>query len=251
MSVQFDVKRAAFFCVGHLIRRGQLIRRCVGGQAICEKLLMAVHKLCVRDVEVVVRTDAVILQRIQAAAKLSLDHDGMQPRRAELAIEVSKLRRAHGLVQHLANDLLLSNSEQGSVVPGGRRLADCLKEDRQQLLLVGQRENVRPVHLFGGQIPAGNGCFGDMEELCFDGGQSHVRVPNPFSGFFDGVGDKQRSGANKRPQRVANHVIHLRHTEGVAVLRVLNSRTEDTTDECCEGDSKPTMPLLRQGIGER
>ena len=69
--------------------------------------------------------------------------------------------------------------------------------------------------------------------------------------FSNGVGDKQRGGTDERAQRVTDHVIHLRHAEGVAVLCVLDSCAENTADECCEGDSKPTMPLLRQGIGER
>lgn len=77
MSVQLDVKRAAAFCVGHLVRRRQLIRRRVGGQTVRKKLLMAGHKLRVRDIKIVVRTDAVILERVQAAAKLTFDHDGM------------------------------------------------------------------------------------------------------------------------------------------------------------------------------
>ena len=117
--------------------------------------------------------------------------------------------------------------------------------------MIGQRENSRPVHLFGGQISAGDGRFGDMQELCFGGGQGHVRVPNPFSGFFDGVGNQQRGRADERAQRVADHVIHLRHAEGVMVLSVLNSHTENTADERREGNSDPAMPLLRQGIGQR
>ena len=56
---------------------------------------------------------------------------------------------------------------------------------------------------------------------------------------------------NERTQRVADHIIHFRHTKSVAVLRVLNSRAEDAADECREGDSAPTVPLLRQGIGQR
>ena len=64
MPVQLDVKRAAVFCVGHLVRRGKLICRGVGGQTVGKKLLMAGHKLRVGNVEVVVRADAVILQRI-------------------------------------------------------------------------------------------------------------------------------------------------------------------------------------------
>lgn len=96
--MQFDVKRAAFFCVGHLVRRCQLVHRRVGGQAVCEKLIMAGEKFAVRNQKIVVRADAVISQRIEAAAKLTLDHDGVQSRRAELAIEFCKLRRPHGLV---------------------------------------------------------------------------------------------------------------------------------------------------------
>ena len=90
-----------------------------------------------------------------------------------------------------------------------------------------------------------------MEELCFDGGRGHVRVPNPFSVFFDGGGDEQRRSAEKRAQRVADHVIRLRKPQRAAVLGVLNSRAEDAADECREGDSAPTVPLSRQGIRER
>ena len=90
-----------------------------------------------------------------------------------------------------------------------------------------------------------------MEKLCFGGGRGHVRVPNPFSGFFDGVSGKQRRSAEKRAQRVADHVIRLRKPQRAAVLGVLNSRAERAADERCEDDSAPTVPLLRQGIGER
>ena len=64
MPVQLDVKRAAFFCVRHLVRCGQFIRGRISGQAVCKKLLMAGHKLRVGNVQVIVRADAVILQRI-------------------------------------------------------------------------------------------------------------------------------------------------------------------------------------------
>lgn len=249
--MQLDVKRAAVFCVGHLVRRCQLVHRRVGGQTVCKKLLMAGHKLRVGNVEVVVRADAVILQRIQSAAKLPFDHNGMKPRRTQFAIEVGKLRRAHGLIQHLPDDLLLGHSEQRSVFPGSRHLADGLEEDRQQLLLIGQRKNGRPVHLFGGQVAAGDSSFGDMEKLCFGGGRGHVRVPNPFSGFFDGVSGKQRRSAEKRAQRVADHVIRLRKPQRAAVLGVLDSRAERAADKRREDDSAPAVPLSRQGVGQR
>ena len=250
MSVQLDVKRAVVFCVGHLVRRCQLVHRRVGGQTVCKKLLMAGHKLRVGNVEVVVRADAVILQRIQSAAKLPLYHDGVQPCRTQLMIKVGKLRRAHGLVQHLPNDLLLGYGRQSHVLFGNRHLADGLEEDRQQLLLIGQRKNGRPVHLFDGQISTGDGGFGDMQELCFGGGQGHVRVPTPFSEFFDGVGDEQRGGADECTQRVADHVVRLRKPQRITVLRVLNSRAEDAADERCEGDPAPAVPLSRQGVGQ-
>ena len=146
---------------------------------------------------------------------------------------------------------LLSALQRGTCRFNGRCFAGSLKEDRQQLLLIGQRKDGRPVHLFGGQISAGDGSFGDMQELCFGGGQGHVRVPSPFSGFFDGVSDEQRCRADERAQRVADHIIHLRHAEGVAVLGVLDSRAERAADERCEDDSAPTVPLLRQGVGQR
>ena len=87
-----------------------------------------------------------------------------------------------------------------------------------------------------------------MEKLCFDGGQGHVRVPNPFSGFFDGAGNEQQDGADECAQRVADHIIHFRHAESVAILRVLNSGAEDVADEHREGDSNPAVPLPRQGV---
>lgn len=174
MPVQLDVKRAAAFRVGHFVRRCQLVRRRIGGQAVCEKLLMAGEKFAVRNQKIVVRADAVISQRIEAAAKLTLDHDRVQSRRAERLVEACKRRCAHGLVQHLRDDLLLDGGEQRRVFRGGRRFAHGLEEDRQQLLLVGQREDGRPVHLFGGELPAGNGSLGDMKELSLRGGQGHV-----------------------------------------------------------------------------
>lgn len=250
MAVQFDIKWAAVFCVGHLIRCGQFICGRVGSQAVCKKLLMAGHKLCVRNIEIIIGADAMILQRIQAAAKLALDHDGMQPRCAEFSIEGSELRRAYRLVQHLPDDLLLGHSEQRGVFLGGKHLADSLEEDRQQLLLVGQRKNGRPVHLFSGQISTGDGSVGDMKELCFGGGQGHVRVPNPFSVFFDGVGGEQRCRADERAQRVADYVVRFRKPQRVTVLGVLDSRAERAADERCEDNPQPTVPLSRQGIGQ-
>ena len=212
---------------------------------------MAGHKLRVRDIKIVVRADAVISQRIEAAAKLALDHDGVQSCGAEFVIEVSKLRRAHGLIQHLPDDLLLGHSEQRSVFLGNRHLADGLEEDRQQLLLPRQRENGRPVHAFSGDFPAGNSSLGNMQKLSLRGGQGHVRVSSPFFVFFDGVSGKQRRSAEKRAQGVADHIVRLRKSQRVAVLGVLDSRAERTADERCEDDSAPTMPLSRQGVGKR
>ena len=141
MSVQLDVKWAVAFCVRYLVLCGKLVSGRIGGQAVCKKLLMAGEKFAVRNQKIVVRADAVISQRIEAVAKLTLDHDGVQPCRAEFVIEVSKLRRAHGLVQHLRDDLLLDGGEQRRVFRGGRRFAHGLEDDRQQLLLPRQREN--------------------------------------------------------------------------------------------------------------
>ena len=78
----------------------------------------------------------------------------MQSRRTQLSIKVGKLCRTYRLIQHLPDNLLFGHSEQRGVFLGGRCLANGLKEDRQQLLLVGQRKDGRPVHLFGGQITA-------------------------------------------------------------------------------------------------
>ena len=46
--------------------------------------LAASKELAVRNQNVVVRADAVVGLRVEAAAKLTLDHDGVQPRRAEV-----------------------------------------------------------------------------------------------------------------------------------------------------------------------
>lgn len=251
MSVQLDVKRAAAFRVGHLIRRCQLIRRRVGGQTVRQKLLVAGHELAVRNQKIVVRADAVVGLRVEAAAKLTLDHDGVQSCGAEFVIEVSKLRRAHRLVQYLPDDLLLDGGKQRRVFRSGGRFAGGLEDDRQQLLLPRQRENGRPVHVFSGELPAGNGSLGDMKKLSLRGGQGHVRVPSPFFVFFDGVSDEQRGRADERAQRVADHIVRLRKPQRAAVLDVLDSRAKDAADKRCEGDFAPTVPLSRQRIGQR
>lgn len=251
MPMQFDVKWAVAFCVRYLVRCGKLVSGRIGGQTVCKKLLMAGEKFAVRNQKIVVRADAVISQRIEAAAKLTLDHDRVQSRRAERLVEACKRRCAHGLVQHLRDDLLLDGGEQRSVFLGNRHLADGLEEDRQQLLLPRQRENGRPVHAFSGELPAGNGSLGDMQKLSLRGGQGHVRVSSPFFVFFDGVSGKQRRSAEKRAQGVADHIVRLRKSQRVAVLGVLDSRAERTADERCEDDSAPTVPLSRQGVGKR
>lgn len=249
VAVQLDVKWAVFFCVGHLVRRGQLVRRRVGGQAVCKKRLMAGEKLALRDEEVVVRTDPVVPQGVEPAAKLSLHHNGVQSGGPEPAVEVGELRRADSLVQYLPDDLLLDGREQRGVLPGGGRFADGLEEDGQQLLLVGQRENGRPVHSLRGQLPAGDGSLGGMQKLRFGGSQGHGR--GPFLVFFYGVGEKQRGRADERAQRVADHVVRLRHAEGEAVLRVLDPRAEDAAGQRREDDAEPAMPGARQGVGQR
>lgn len=137
---------------------------------------MAGHELRIGNVQVIVRADAVISQRIEAAAKLALDHDGVQSCGAEFVIEVSKLRRAHGLMQHLPDDPLLGGGEQRRVFRSGGHFAGGLEDDWQQLLLPRQRENGRPVHVFSGELPAGNGSLGDMKELSLRGGQGHVNL---------------------------------------------------------------------------
>lgn len=92
---------------------------------------MAGHKLRIGNVQVIIRADAVILQRIEAAAKLTLNHDRVQSRRAERLVEACKRRCTHGLVQHLPNDLLLDYGKQSHVLFGSRCLADSLEENRQ------------------------------------------------------------------------------------------------------------------------
>ena len=79
MPMQLDVERAAVFRVGHLVRRCQLVRRRAGAQVVRQKLFMAGEKFAVWNQKIVVRADAVISQRIEAVAKLTLDHDGVQP----------------------------------------------------------------------------------------------------------------------------------------------------------------------------
>lgn len=244
-AVQLNVERAATFRVGHFVRRGQFVSGRVGGQAVCQKLLMAGEKFAVRNQNVVVRADAVILQWVETTAKLAFDHDRVQSRRAERLVEGCKLRCAHGLVQHLRDDLLLDGGEQRRVFRSGRRFAHGLEDDGQQLLLPRQRENGRPVHAFSGERPARNGSLGDMKKLSLRGGQGHVRVPSPFFVFFDGMSDEQRGGTDERAQRVADHVVRLRKPQRAAVLGVLDSRAERAADERCEDDSKPTVPLSR------
>lgn len=94
VAVQLDVKRAVFFCVGHLVRRGQLIGGRVGGQAVCKSASWQAKNSPLRDEKVDVRTDALIAQGVKPAAKLPLDHDRVQSRSAELAIEVGKFRQS-------------------------------------------------------------------------------------------------------------------------------------------------------------
>ena len=248
VAVQLDVKWAVFFCVGHLVRRGQLISGRVGGQAVCQQRLVAGEKLVLRNEKIVVRADAVVSQGVESAAKLSLHHNGVQSGSPELPVKVGELCRTHGLVQHLTDDLLLGGREQRGVLPGGRRLADGFEDDWQQLLLIGQRENGRPVHVLRRQLPAGDGSLGDMQKLRFGGSQGHGR--GPFLVFFHGVGQQQRGRADERAQCVADHVVRLRHAEGEAVLRVFDPRAEDAAGQRREGDAEPAVPCARQGVGQ-
>ena len=64
-------------------------------------------------------------------------------------------------------------------------------------------------------------------------------MPNPFSEFFDGADDEQRGGTDERAQRVTDYVIHLRHAEGITVLSILDSYTENAADKRRKGDSAP------------
>lgn len=68
--------------------------------------------------------------------------------------------------------------------------------------------------------------------------------------FFHGVGQQQRGRADERPQRVADHVIRLRHAQGKAVLRVLDPRAEDAAGQRREGKPPPAVPCARQGVGQ-
>ena len=137
---------------------------------------MAHHKLCVRDAHIVIRTDAVILQRIQAAAQYSLDHKRMESCRTELPIELCKLHGTHSLVQHLSDDLFFYGVKQYGILIGSGRFAHSFKEDRHELLLPCYGKDSLPVYVFGRQLPTGNSGFGDLQELGFDGGEDHVAV---------------------------------------------------------------------------
>lgn len=249
MAVQLDVKRAVLFCVGHLVRCGQLVRRRFGGQAVCQQRLMTGEKFALRDEQVVICADAVVPQRVEPAAKLSLHHNGAQSGGPEPAVEVGELCRAHGLVQHLPDDLLLDGREQCGVFSGGGCPVDGLKENGQQLLLVGQREHGRPIHGLRGQRPAGDGSFDDMQKLRFGGSQGHGR--GPFLVFFYGAGQQQRGRADECAKRVADHVVRLRHAEGEVVLRVLDPCAEDAAGQRREGNPPPAVPCAWQGVGQR
>ena len=100
----------------------------------------------------------------------------MQASGAELAIEVGKLRCAHGLVQHLPDDLLFHDGKQRRILIGSGRFAHSFKEDRHELLLPCYGKDSLPVYVFGRQLPTGNSGFGDLQELGFDGGEDHVAV---------------------------------------------------------------------------
>ena len=63
--------------------------------------------------------------------------------------------------------------------------------------------------------------------------------------------DKQGRRAEQRAERVAEHIVRLRHAEGEAVLRVLDPRAEQAAGKGCDADPKPTVPPARQGVRER
>lgn len=84
----------------------------------------------------------------------------------------------------------------------------------------------------------GNCGSGDMENSCSSG----TRGPNPLLIFFNEMCSKQRSSADKRAQRIADHVVHLRHAKRIAVLRIFDSRTEHTTNKRRENNSAPAPP---------
>ena len=244
MPVQLNVQGAVLFCVGHLIRGRQLVRCGFRGQASREKLLMARQKSPLRDVYVVVGTDAVILQRIQPAAQRALDHDRIESRGTELTIKVGKFHGTHGLAEHLSDDLLFHNGKQRRVLTGGGRFAHSFKKDRQELLLPGESEHGLPIHAVGRQISTGDGGFCDLQELCFVGGEGHAFADPPFFMDFDGMGEKERGGADKRAQRVADHVVRLGKAQSIMVLGVLDGDAEQACGERGERDSAPAMPPM-------
>lgn len=63
--------------------------------------------------------------------------------------------------------------------------------------------------------------------------------------------DKQGRRAEQHAERVAEHVVRLRHAEGEAVLRVLDPRAEQAAGKYCDADPPPVVPSPRQRIRER
>ena len=175
----------------------------------------------------------------------------MQSCRTEFAVKRRKLRRSHGLIQHLSDDLLLDCREQRSVFLGGRRPADGLKENRQQLLLLSESKDIGPVHVRRRAVSTGDRRFDERNKLCFSRRKGHHGVSCPFLMFFHDVGDHQRGRADKRTQRVADHVIRLRHTKGIVVLGVLNDGAQQTGKERCNTNAHPSAEPLWERVGER
>ena len=136
-----------------------------------------------------------------------------------MSVERRQLMKAYGA------ELVLSEGAKG--MKGAIAKADELAKEIPNAFIPGQFVN-----------PA-------MQELCFGGGQGHVRVPSPFSVFFDGVSGKQRHRAEERAQGVADHVVRLRKPQRAAVLRVLDPRAERAADKRREGNPAPAVPLSR------
>ena len=101
----------------------------------------------------------------------------MQSCRTEFAVKLREFRRAHGLTQHLSDDLLLDGYEQRSVLLSGRRPADGLEENRQQLLLLGESEGIGPVHVLRRAVSTGDSRLDERDKLCFGGRKGHHGVP--------------------------------------------------------------------------
>ena len=64
------------------------------------------------------------------------------------------------------------------------------------------------------------------------------------------MGKKQRCGAKKRAEGVADHIVCLGQAKGETVLGVFDANAEQAGGEGCQEYADAVMPFARQGIGE-